>query len=171
VRFLSSSPFGNTYQSVLTAYGYNSLSAVVEGAGDVAISPWRYLDFGVHTGYSFGSGGSAGGSGGLLTLHDVELGGFAYAIFGRTDPRRSGTFGAGVEGGAMLPFLVLRGDVQSARLPYVGPVVLARLFGGTRVQTAVHIRYLVANWSNAFSGAVGLPLGGFSLSVGVNLSL
>ena len=70
----------------------------------------------------------------------------------------------------MLPFLLLRGDVTSARLPYVGPVVLARLAGDSRVQTAIHVRYVVANWPGAF-GPVGLPLGGFSISVGANLSL
>jgi hypothetical protein len=37
-------------------------------------------------------------------------------------------------------------------------------------QTEVHVRYLVANWGDAF-GSVGLPLGGFSVSVGANLSL
>jgi hypothetical protein len=171
VRFLSSAPFSKTYQNVLTAYGYNSLSALVEGAADVAWSPWRFIDLGVHTGYGFGDGGSTGGSGGTLTLHDLELGGFAYAIIGRNDLRRAGPFGVGVEGGAMFPFLVLRGDVESARIPYVGPVLLARLLGDARVQTAIHLRYVIANWSNAFAGGVGLPLGGFSISVGANLSL
>jgi hypothetical protein len=171
VRFLGSSPFSHVYQHVLTAYGYNSLSAVVEGVGDVAISPWRWIDLGVHTGYAFGSGGSAGGSSGLLTLHEIELAGFAYAIFGRTDPRRPGTFGVGAEGGVMFPFLVLRGDVSHASLPYGGPVLLARLVGNARVQTAIQVKYLIANWSNVFGGAVGLPLGGFSISVGANLSL
>lgn len=170
VRFLQTAPFSKVYQHVLTGYGYGSMSAIVEGAADVAVSPWRWLDMGVHTGYAFGSAGTSGGSGGLLSLHAVELGGFAYAVFGRSDRRRPGTIGAGVEGGAMLPFLVLRGDVTSARLPYIGPVLLARLAGDARVQTTVHLRYLVANWSNAF-GTVGLPLGGFSLGGGVNLSL
>jgi len=171
VRFLSAAPFSKTYESVLTAYGFDSMSAVVEGAADAGISPWRFLDLGVHTGYSFGSGGTAAGSsGGLLAFHDLEVGGFAYAIFGRKDRRRAGDFGGGVEGGAMFPFLVLNGDVSRATLPYIGPVVLARLFGDARVQTAVHVRYLVANWSNAF-GSVGLPVGGFSISVGANLAL
>jgi hypothetical protein len=146
------------------------MSALLEGAADAGFSPWRWLDLGVHTGYAFGSAGSDRGSGGLLTLHALDLGGFVYTIFGRSDPRRAGTFGAGVEGGAMLPFLVLRGDVTSARLPYVAPVVLARLIGDAKVQTMVQVRYLITNWSNAF-GTVGLPLGGISISVGANLSL
>jgi hypothetical protein len=170
VRFLASSPFSHVYQHVLTAYGYNSLSALVEGAGDVAISPWRFLDIGLHTGYAFGTAGSAGGSGGVLTLHELEVGGFACAIFGRTDLRRAGTFGAGVEGGAAFPFLVLRGDVSRSGLPYIAPVLLARLIGNARVQTAIHVRYIIANWSNVL-GPVNLPLGGFSISVGANLSL
>jgi hypothetical protein len=169
VRFLSSSPFPKTYQAVLSAYGFDSMSAVVEGAADVAYSPFRYLDFGLHAGYAFGAGGSAGGSAGFLQLHEVETGGFVYSIFGRRDRRRSGDFGAGVEGGAMFPFLVLGGDVSHATVPYIGPVLLGRLFGDSRVQTAVHLRYLVANWANAFSGPVNLPLGGFSISVGANL--
>lgn len=171
VRFLQTAPFSKVYQHVLTAYGYGSMSAIVEGAADAAVSPWRWLDLGVHAGYAFGSAGSSqGGSGGLLMLHEAEVGGFAYGIFGRRDRMRPGTLGAGVEGGAMFPFLVLRGDATSARLPYIGPVVLARLSGDSKVQTAVHVRYLVANWNNAF-GTVGLPLGGFSISVGANLSL
>jgi hypothetical protein len=171
VRFLATAPFSHVYQHVLTAYGYNSLSALVEGAGDVAISPWRYLDIGLHTGYAFGTAGTAGGSSGLMTLHDVEIGGFAYGIIGRSDVRRPGTFGFGVEGGAMFPFLVLRGDVSRAGLPYIAPVVLARLFGNARLQTAINVRYLVTNWSNVFSGGVNLPLGGFSISIGANVSL
>ncbi len=174
VRFLQTAPFSQVYQTVLSSYGYSSMSAIVEGAADAALSPASWLDVGVHAGYGFGSGGTAGGVGGLLTLHDVEVGGFAYGIIGRTDRRRPGTFGFGAEGGAMLPFLVLRGDVTSARLPYVGPVVLARLAGDSRIQTAIHVRYLIANWGSAFGpvGApVGLPLGGFSVSVGANLSL
>ena len=170
VRFLQTAPFSKVYQHVLTGYGYGSMSALVEGAADAAVSPSRWIDLGLHTGYSFGSGGSSGGSGGTLTLHTAELGGFAYVIFGRSDRRRSGTLGAGVEGGAMLPFMVLRGDVTSGRLPYVGPVVLARLAGDAKVQTTLQVRYLIANWSNAF-GTVGLPLGGFTISGGVNLSL
>lgn len=170
VRFLQTAPFSKVYQHVLTGYGYGSMSAIVEGGADVAVSPWRWLDLGVHTGYSFGSAGSSGGSGGVLTLHAVELGGFACAIFGRNDRRKPGTLGVGVEGGAMLPFLILRGDVESARLPYIGPVILARLAGDARIQTAVHVRYLVASWNDLF-GSVGLPLGGFSISGGVNLSL
>jgi hypothetical protein len=106
----------------------------------------------------------------MLTLHVFEVGGFACAIFGRTDPRKSGYFGAGVEGGAMFPFLLLRGEATESTQPYIGPVLLARLLGGQRVQTTINLRYLVANWSNAF-GSVNLPLGGFSLSVGANLSL
>src|SRR6202042_30091 len=97
VRFLQTAPFSKVYQNVLTAYGYGSLSAIVEGAADAAISPWSWLDLGVHTGYAFGSAGSDGGSGGLLTLHDIEVGGFVYGIFGRRDRRRPGTIGAGVE--------------------------------------------------------------------------
>jgi hypothetical protein len=170
VRFLQTAPFSKTYQNVLTAYGYGSMSALLEGAADVAVSPFSWLDLGFHSGYAFGNGGSTGGSGGVLTLHTFEVGGFACGIFGRSDRRRSGTFGVGVEGGAELPVLLLRGEATSARLPYVGPVVLARLLGDSTVQTAVHIRYLVANWSDAF-GTVGLPLGGFSVSVGANLSL
>lgn len=170
VRFLSTTPFSKTYQNVLTAYGYGSMSALVEGAADAALSPWRWLDFGVHAGYAFGSAGTSGGSGGLLTLHSAELGGFAYGIFGRSDRRRPGTLGAGVEGGAELPFLVLRGQWTNAALPYVAPVLLARLGGDSRVQTAIHVRYLISNWGDAF-GKVGLPLGGFSVSVGANLSL
>jgi hypothetical protein len=170
VRFLQSSPFSKTYANVLEAYGYNSMAALVEGAADVAVSPWRYLDLGVHTGYAFGSGGTSGGSGGTLTFHELEVGGFAYTIFGRTDERRAGTFGVGAEGGAMFPFLILRGDVSRTSVPYVGPVLLARLFGDARVQTAVHVRYLVANWAGAFNG-VGMPLGGFSISLGANLAL
>jgi hypothetical protein len=170
VRFLQSSPFSKTYTNVLAAYGYTSMAALVEGAADVAVSPWRYIDVGVHTGYAFGSGGTSGGSGGMLSLHELEVGGFAYTIFGRTDVRKAGTFGVGAEGGGMFPFMILRGDVSRTSVPYVGPVLLARLFGDTRVQTAVHVRYLVANWPGAFNG-VGLPLGGFSISVGANLSL
>jgi hypothetical protein len=169
-RFLQTAPFSKVYQHVLTGYGYGSMAAMVEGAADVALSPWRWLDMGLHTGYAFASAGTSGGSGGMLTLHAVELGGFAYAVFGRSDRRRPGTIATGVEGGAMLPFLVLRGDVSSARLPYIGPVVLARFGGDARVQTTFMLRYLVANWSGAF-GTVGLPLGGFSISGGVNLSL
>jgi hypothetical protein len=161
VRFLQTAPFSQVYQTVLSAYGYTSMSAIVEAAADAAVSPASWLDLGVHTGYAFGSGGSTGGSGGVLTLQEAEVGGFAYG---------PGTLGFGVEGGAMLPFLVLRGDVTSARLPYVGPVVLARLSGDSRIQTAIHVRYLIADWSHAF-GPVGLPLGGFSVSVGANLSL
>jgi hypothetical protein len=170
VRFLQTAPFNKVYQHVLTAYGYGSMSAILEGAADVAASPWRWIDLGFHAGYGFGSAGSSGGSGGLLTLHAAELGGFVYGVYGRDDRRRPGTIAAGVEGGAMLPFLLLRGDVTSARLPYIGPVVLARLAGDAKVQPTVQVRYLVANWSNAF-GMVGLPLGGFSVSVGANLSL
>jgi hypothetical protein len=171
VRFLQTAPFSKVYQNVLTAYGYGSMSAIVEGAADAAVSPWRWLDLGVHTGYAFGSAGSTpGGSGGLLMLHELEVGGFLYGIYGRSDRRRPGTLGAGVEGGAMFPFLVLRGDATSARVPYIGPVLLARLLGDSRVQTAIHVRWLAANWSNAF-GNVGLPLGGFSISVGANLTL
>jgi len=171
VRFLQTAPFSKVYQNVLTAYGYGSMSAIVEGAADAAVSPSRWIDMGVHAGYAFGSAGSTpGGSGGLLMLHEAEVGGFVYGIYGRSDRRRPGTFGAGVEGGALFPFLVLRGDATSARLPYVGPVLLARLLGDSRVQTAIHVRWLVANWNNAF-GTVGLPLGGFSISVGANLSL
>jgi len=171
VRFLQTAPFSQVYQNVLSAYGYTSMSAIVEAAADAAVSPASWLDLGVHTGYAFGSAGSAGGSGGLLTLHEVEVGGFAYGILGRKDRRRPGTFGFGAEGGAMLPFLLLRGDVSSARVPYVAPVVLARLSGDARIQTAIQVRYLIANWSNAFAGSAGLPLGGFSISVGANLSL
>jgi hypothetical protein len=170
VRFLQSAPFSKVYQNVLTAYGYGSMSALLEGAADVAVSPFSWLDLGFHGGYGFGNGGSSGGSGGVLTLHTFEVGGFACGIFGRSDRRRAGTFGVGVEGGAELPFLLLRGEATSARLPYVGPVLLARLLGDSTVQTAVHVRYLVTNWSDAF-GTVGLPLGGFSVSVGANLSL
>ncbi len=170
VRFLQSAPFSKVYQNILAAYGYGSMSALLEAAGDVGVSPASWLDLGVHTGYAFGNGGSAGGSGGLLTLHVLEVGGFAYGIIGRSDRRRPGNFGFGAEGGAMIPFLALRGDATTARLPYVGPVLLGRFFGAGAVQTAVHIRYLVANWSNAF-GTVGMPLGGFSISVGANLSL
>jgi hypothetical protein len=170
VRFLQSAPFSKVYENVLTAYGYGSMSALLEAAGDVAVSPASWLDLGVHTGYAFGNGGSDGGSGGLLTLHVLEVGGFACGILGRSDRRRAGNFGFGVEGGAMVPFLLLRGEATTARLPYVGPVLLGRFFGSGMVQTAVHVRYLVANWSDAF-GSVGLPLGGFSVSVGANLSL
>ena len=170
VRFLQTAPFSQVYQTVLSAYGYTSMSAIVEAAADAAVSPASWLDLGVHTGYAFGSGGSTGGSGGVLTLQEAEVGGFAYGILGRKDRRRPGTLGFGAEGGVMLPFLVLRGDVTSARLPYVGPVVLARLSGDSRIQTAIHVRYLIADWSHAF-GPVGLPLGGFSVSVGANLSL
>jgi hypothetical protein len=170
VRFLSTSPFSKVYQNVLSAYGYGSMSALVEGAADAALSPFRWLDLGVHTGYGFGSAGTSGGSGGLLTLHSAELGGFAYGIFGRSDRRLPGTLGAGVEGGTELPFLVLRGQWTNAVLPYVAPVVLARLRVSSGVQTAIHVRYLIANWGDGF-GKVGLPLGGFSVSVGANLSL
>jgi hypothetical protein len=170
VRFLSTAPFSKLYQSVLSAYGYGSMSALVEGAADAALSPWSWLDCGVHAGYGFGSAGTSGGSGGLLTLHSVELGGFAYGIFGRSDRRRPGTLGAGVEGGAELPFLVLRGQWTNAALPYVAPVVLARLRASSGVETAIQVRYVIANWGDAF-GKVGLPLGGFSVSVGANFSL
>ncbi len=170
VRFLQSAPFSKTYVNVLGAYGYGTLSALLEAAGDVGVSPASWLDLGVHTGYAFGNGGTSGGSGGLLTLHVLEVGGFACGIFGRSDRRRAGNYGVGVEGGVMAPILLLRGDATSARLPYVGPVLLARFFGDSTVQTAVHVRYLVANWGDAF-GSVGLPLGGFSVSVGANLSL
>ncbi len=170
VRFLQTAPFSQVYQTVLGAYGFTPMSAIVEAAADAAVSPASWLDVGVHTGYAFGSGGTADPSGGLLTLHEVEVGGFAYGILGRKDRRRPGTLGFGAEGGVMLPFLVLRGDVTSARLPYVAPVVLARLSGDSRLQTAIQVRYLIANWSHAF-GPVGLPLGGFSVSVGANFSL
>jgi hypothetical protein len=170
VRFLQTAPFSKVYQHVLTGYGYGSMSAILDSAVDVAVSPWRWIDLGFHAGYDFGSAGTSGGSGGLLTLHVAELGGFALFVYGREDRRRPGTIAGGVEGGAMLPFLLLRGDVTSARLPYIGPVILARLPGDARVQPTVQVRYLVANWSNAF-GAVGLPLGGFSISAGANLSL
>jgi hypothetical protein len=170
VRFLQTAPFSKTYQNVLSAYGYGSMSAILEGAADAAISPWTWLDLGVHGGYAFGSAGSAGAAGSLLTLHEAEVGGFVYGIFGRRDRRRPGSIGAGVEGGAMFPFLLLRGQATTASLPYVAPVVLLRLPGSSTVQTAIHVRYLIANWSDAF-GAVGLPLGGFSISIGANLSL
>ena len=170
VRFLETAPFSKVYEHVLNGYGYGSMSAMVEGSADAGISPWRWMDIGVHTGYAFGSAGTSGGVGGLLTLHEVEVGGYALVIFGRSDPRRAGTFGAGVEGGGMFPFLLLRGDTSSARLPYVAPVLMARLIGDAKVQTTVQVRYLVANWGNAF-GTVGLPLGGLSVSVGANLSL
>jgi hypothetical protein len=170
VRFLETAPFSKVYEHVLTAYGYGSMSALVEGAADAGVSPWRWMDIGVHTGYAFGSAGTSGGSGGLLTLHELEVGGYALIVFGRSDYRRPGTFAAGVEGGGMFPFLLLRGDTSSAQLPYVGPVVLAHLIGDAKVQTTLQARYLVANWGNAF-GTVGLPLGGISISVGANLSL
>jgi hypothetical protein len=175
VRFLQTAPFSQAYQNVLSAYGFTPMSAIVEAAADAGGSPASWLDVGVHTGYAFGSGGVASGSsGGALMLQSVEVGGFAYGILGRTDRRRPGTFGFGVEGGAMLPFLLLHGDVTSARLPYIAPVVLARLSGDSRIQTAIHVRYLIANWGDAFGpagAAVGLPLGGFSVSIGANLSL
>jgi hypothetical protein len=170
VRFLETAPFSKVYEHVLNGYGYGSMSALVEGAADLGMSPWRWMDLGVHTGYAFGSAGTSGGSGGLLMLHELEVGGYALAVFGRSDYRRAGTFAAGVEGGGMFPFLVLRGDTTSAQLPYVGPVLVARLIGDAKVQTTIQVRYLVANWGNAF-GTVGLPLGGLSLSVGANLSL
>jgi hypothetical protein len=170
VRFLQTAPFSKVYQHVLNGYGYGSMSAILESAADVAVSPWRWIDLGFHAGYDFGSAGTSGGSGGLMTLHVAELGGFAYFVYGRDDRRRPGTIAGGVEGGAMLPFLVLRGDATSARLPYIGPVVLLRLLGDAKVQPTVQVRYVVANWGNAF-GTVGLPLGGFSISAGANLSL
>jgi hypothetical protein len=170
VRFLETAPFSKVYEHVLDAYGYGSMSALVEGAADAGFSPWRWMDLGVHTGYAFGSAGTSGGSGGLLTLHEVDVGGYALAVFGRSDYRRAGSFAAGVEGGGMFPFLLLRGDTASTQLPYVGPVVLAHLIGDAKVQTTIQARYLIVNWSNAF-GTVGLPIGGLSISVGANLSL
>jgi hypothetical protein len=170
VRFLDTAPFSKVYEHVLDAYGYGSMSALVEGAADVGLSPSRWIDLGLHTGYAFGSAGTSGGSGGLLTFHELEVGGYALVVFGRSDPRRAGTLGAGVEGGGMFPFLLLRGDVSHASVPYVAPVFVARLIGDARIQTTVQARYVVANWSNAF-GTVGMPLGGLSISVGANLSL
>jgi hypothetical protein len=170
VRFLETAPFSKVYEHVLGAYGYGSMSALVEGAADAGFSPWRWMDLGVHTGYAFGSAGSSGGSGGLLMLHELEVGGYALTVFGRSDYRRAGAFAAGVEGGAMFPFLLLRGDTTSAQVPYVAPVLVARLIGDAKIQTIVQARYLVANWGNAF-GTVGLPLGGLSISIGANLSL
>jgi hypothetical protein len=170
VRFLETAPTSKVYEHVLGAYGYGSMSALVEGSADAGFSPWRWMDLGLHTGYAFGSAGTSGGSGGLLTLHELEVGGYALAVFGRSDYRRAGNFAAGVEGGAMFPFLLLRGDTTSTQIPYIAPVLVAHLLGDAKIQTTVQARYLIANWGNAF-GTVGLPLGGISISIGANLSL
>lgn len=162
-----------TYTNVLTAYGYKPMFVLLETAVDVAVSPSRWLDVGVHNGYVLGSAGAGSGSGGALNLHTLELGGFAQIIFGRDDRRRPGYFGAGVEVGAMLPFLVVHGEANGGQVPYVAPVLLLRMWDETvytPIQAVIQLRYLVANWSDAL-GKVGLPLGGLSFSIGANLSL
>ena len=146
---------------------------LLEAAVDVAVSPSRWVDLGAHGGYTFGSAGSGRGAGGALSLHTLELGGFAHAIFGRSDRRLPGYFGAGIEAGAMLPFPALHGEATGGRVPYVAPVVLVHLWDEsmhTPISAVLQLRYLVADWSDAF-GKVGLPLGGLSFSVGGHLSL
>jgi hypothetical protein len=169
-RFSQLAPFGHQYQHVLAAYGYNTLAPLLEVSVDAAYSFVRWLDVGVHAGYLFGNAGSSGGSGGPLTLHVLEIGGSAYGVFGRSAGWLIGGYGAGVEGGVELPWLVLRGQSTSARVPYVGPAFFARLSEKSWIQPAVHVKYLVSNWGGAF-GQFGLPLGGLSITVGGNLSL
>jgi hypothetical protein len=171
-RSLGTSPFGKTYGNILSEYGYDALSPLLEVAADVAVSPSRHLDLGVHTGYSFASAGSVSG-GSALDLHAIELGAFAYAVFGRADRRLPGYFCAGVEGGAMFPFLVVNGTAAGGQVPYIGPTVLVHLWDESTprpVQAVIQLRYLIADWPDAF-GKVGLPLGGLSLSVGAHLTL
>jgi hypothetical protein len=169
-RFAQLAPFSHTYSNVLTAYGYGPMSAFVEGSADAAYRFVQHLELGAHAGYMFGSAGSDGGSGGLLTLHTIELGGVVHGVFFRGQYPWAGGLGFGAEGGIEIPFLLLRGHATSAPVPYAGPSIFARFSDDPAVQPVVHVRYLVSNWPDAF-GKVGLPLGGLSITVGANLSL
>jgi hypothetical protein len=169
-RFAQLAPFSHLYSNVLTAYGYGPMSAFFEVSADAGYRFVDHLEIAAHTGYLFGSAGTSGGGGSLLTLHTIELGGAVHGVFFRGQSPWTGGLGFGVEGGVEIPFLLLRGHATSAPIPYAGPSILARFSDDAVVQPAVHVRYLVSNWSDAF-GKVGLPLGGLSITVGANLSL
>jgi hypothetical protein len=165
-RVTSIAPFDQTYSHVLSAYGYGSLSPQFEVSLNGGYSLARFLDVGVHAGYLLGSGGSNSG----LFLNELELGGFAAAMFWRGNPTWAGGMGVGVEGGIEAPFLTLHGYTTSERTSYVGPIIFARLGDDRRVQPTIHLRYLASDWGSAIGG-FGLPLGGLSITVGGNLSL
>lgn len=168
-RFAQLAPYSHRYQNLLGAYGYGPMPAFLEASVDGAIMPVRWLDFGLHTGYLFGSAGSSGGAGGALSLHTFELGGFARGFVSGVAAGPIAGIGFGAEAGVDFPFLTLRGQVTRARVPYGGPVVWLRFGDKGLVQPVAYIRYLIADWGDAF-GKTGLPLGGLSLTVGANIS-
>ena len=165
-RFSSLAPFDATYAHILAAYGFGALSPQFEVSLNGAYSLARSLDVGIHLGYLLGSGGS----GASLFLNKLEVGGFAAATFWRDNPRWAGGIGFGVEAGLEAPFLTLNGNTTGARVPYVGPLLIARLGSIPGVLPVLHVRYIVSDWVSAF-GKYGLPLGGLSVTVGGSLPL
>jgi hypothetical protein len=170
-RFAQLAPFSHVYSNVLAAYGYGPMTAFLETSADAAYTFVQRVELGAHAGYLFASGGSDGGSGGLLTLHTLELGGTVHVLFFRGQYPWAGGIGFGAEGGVEIPFLLLRGQATTAPVPYGGPSIFARFSDDPAVQPVVHLRYIISNWPDAFANKVGMPLGGLSITLGANLSL